>query len=264
MNKPKAPPSSVAGRKSATSSPLSSPGADAGRAMPSLPERKAKRKSTEADGAAPAEAAKAPKLKASEVPVPKELVELIPEVKAAIEENERLLEEEKRKIAENAAAAPQEGETKPEGEAAKTVKRTVKVVRKKKLDRPAIPLKLVYQGHDIRKTELPANGGLKTLRDVVQKRYPGSKAVLVKYQDEDGDWITITSNEELRGALELCGYAGKSADAKNAEEGKKGPVRLEITEVPEEQEPAVEEGGEDDVAGRGPPFVKPNHFTFIL
>ncbi|XVE63636.1 hypothetical protein DITRI_Ditri07aG0035700 [Diplodiscus trichospermus] len=36
------------------------------------------------------------------------------------------------------------------------------------------------------------------LREVIHDRFPSSRAVLIKYRDEEGDLVTITSDEELR------------------------------------------------------------------
>nr|GEV66760.1 hypothetical protein [Tanacetum cinerariifolium] len=52
------------------------------------------------------------------------------------------------------------------------------------------PLKLVY-GHDIRLAEMPVNCTFKVLREVVSKRFPSSKSVLIKFKDNDGDLVTI-------------------------------------------------------------------------
>ncbi|KAK1257868.1 hypothetical protein QJS04_geneDACA023282 [Acorus gramineus] len=101
------------------------------------------------------------------------------------------------------------------------------------------PLKLFYD-HDIRLARMPVNCAFKDLREVVRKRYPSARSVLVKYKDSDGDLVTITSTAELRLA-ELfvdCGTEGSKMEVK-----KKDPMpemlRLHIVEVPPEQEPTL-------------------------
>lgn len=86
-------------------------------------------------------------------------------------------------------------------------------------------VKLVY-GEDIRWAQLPVNCSLLNLREVIQDRFPNSKAVLVKYKDDEGDMITITTNEELR-------WAEASADPQ-------GSVKIYIVEVTPEHDPFYE------------------------
>ncbi|KAK4360438.1 hypothetical protein RND71_019390 [Anisodus tanguticus] len=50
------------------------------------------------------------------------------------------------------------------------------------------PLKFVYD-HDIRLAQMPVNCSFRVLREIVMKRFPMSKSVLVKYKDIDGDLI---------------------------------------------------------------------------
>ncbi|GFQ07404.1 hypothetical protein PHJA_002884500 [Phtheirospermum japonicum] len=71
---------------------------------------------------------------------------------------------------------------------------------------------------------MPVNSSFKILRDVVGKRFPMSKAVLIKYKDSDGDLVTITCSAELR-------LAESSVDKSNN--------RLHIVEVNPEQEPPI-------------------------
>ncbi|KAH9608394.1 hypothetical protein KSS87_020997 [Heliosperma pusillum] len=89
-------------------------------------------------------------------------------------------------------------------------------------DKPTKNVKLVY-GEDIRWAQLPENCSLLKLREVIQDRFPTSKAVLVKYKDEEGDMITITTDEELR-------WAESSA-------GPQVSVKLYIVEVSPEHDP---------------------------
>ncbi|OEL13949.1 hypothetical protein BAE44_0025035 [Dichanthelium oligosanthes] len=101
------------------------------------------------------------------------------------------------------------------------------------------PLKLVYD-HDIRLGQIPEKCSFRTLREFVAKRFPSSKAVLIKYKDADGDLVTITSTEELRLAESFV----DKVDHKVLDNGKEGdnklPVlRLHLVEVSPEQEPSL-------------------------
>ncbi|XP_016195528.1 HSP-interacting protein [Arachis ipaensis] len=105
------------------------------------------------------------------------------------------------------------------------------------------PLKLVYD-HDIRLSQMPVNCSFRVLRDIVSKRFPSSSSVLIKYKDNDGDLVTITSTDELR-------LAESSADShllKEPEADKSdsvGMLRLHIVEVSPEQEPLLLEEEEE-------------------
>ncbi|KAI5063869.1 hypothetical protein GOP47_0020539 [Adiantum capillus-veneris] len=121
---------------------------------------------------------------------------------------------------------------------------------KKQASVPMRPLKLVYD-HDIRLAMMPLLCKVKELRELVRKRFPSSKAVLIKYRDVDGDLVTITSTEELRlaeAALE-AELAKKihSTEPRSCEVGGASPtplvepLRLHIVEVPAEQEPILED-----------------------
>ncbi|WCJ29947.1 Octicosapeptide/Phox/Bem1p (PB1) domain-containing protein / tetratricopeptide repeat (TPR)-containing protein [Euphorbia peplus] len=78
-----------------------------------------------------------------------------------------------------------------------------KVVVEEKISAPMeVPkktVKLVF-GEDIRWAKLPLNCNLEQLRQVISDRFPNSGEVLIKYKDQEGDLITITSDEELRWA----------------------------------------------------------------
>ncbi|KAJ4755177.1 hypothetical protein LUZ62_089582 [Rhynchospora pubera] len=100
------------------------------------------------------------------------------------------------------------------------------------------PLKLVYD-HDIRLAQMPEKCSFKVLRDVVAKRFPSSKSVLIKYKDSDGDLVTITDTQELRLAESSL---DQPAQAEVEKEEKALPLmRLHIVEVKPEQEPTVPE-----------------------
>ncbi|BAT79905.1 hypothetical protein LR48_Vigan04g026600 [Vigna angularis] len=87
-------------------------------------------------------------------------------------------------------------------------------------DIPKKAAKLVF-GEDIRWAELPVNCSLFQLREIICDRFPILGAVLVKYKDQEGDLVTITSDEELRWA----------------ETGSLGSIRLYIVEVNPEHDP---------------------------
>ncbi|KAK3188512.1 hypothetical protein Dsin_028073 [Dipteronia sinensis] len=105
------------------------------------------------------------------------------------------------------------------------------------------PLKFVYD-HDIRLGQMPVNCSFKALREIVSQRFPSSKAVLIKYKDNDGDLVTITGTGELR-------MAESSVDSRMTQEPETdksdsfGMLRLHIVEVSPEQEPPLLEEEEE-------------------
>lgn len=99
--------------------------------------------------------------------------------------------------------------------------------------------KLVF-GEDIRWAELPINCSLLQLREVICDRFPSLGAVLVKYRDQEGDLVTITSDSELR-------WAETSA-------GSQGSIRLYIVEATPEQDPFFEKINKMEV--QKPPVSK--------
>lgn len=104
-----------------------------------------------------------------------------------------------------------------EEEVTKAVSEEEKVVTK--------TVKLVF-GDDIRWAQLPVHCSIRLVRDIVRDRFPSLKGVLVKYRDQEGDLVTITTTEELRFA-ELLGDSQSS-------------LRLYIAEVSLDQEPAYD------------------------
>lgn len=86
-------------------------------------------------------------------------------------------------------------------------------------------VKLVF-GEDIRWAQLPVNCSIKLVRDVVRDRFPSLKGVLVKYRDQEGDLVTITSTDELRLAESLVHGMGS--------------IRFYITETNRDQEPSYD------------------------
>ncbi|KAL4304109.1 hypothetical protein GQ457_10G004190 [Hibiscus cannabinus] len=94
-----------------------------------------------------------------------------------------------------------------------------------KMEVPKKSVKLIL-GEDIRRAQLPLNCSLVQLREVIHDRFPCSRAVLVKYRDEEGDLVTITNDEELR----LAEIAAES----------QGSLRLYVAEVDSKQDPFFE------------------------
>ncbi|KAI3443914.1 hypothetical protein Pfo_000579 [Paulownia fortunei] len=88
-------------------------------------------------------------------------------------------------------------------------------------EEPRRTVKLVF-GEDIRWAQIPLNCNVLKLREIISDRFPSCKAVLVKYRDEEGDLVTITTTEELR-------LAEASAEH--------GSVKLYIIEVNQDQDP---------------------------
>ncbi|KAI4316356.1 hypothetical protein L6164_024344 [Bauhinia variegata] len=95
-------------------------------------------------------------------------------------------------------------------------------------------VKLVL-GEDIRWAQLPVNCSVKLVRDIVRDRFPGLKGVLVKYRDQEGDLVTITTTDELR-----------LAESSGLLQGPLGSLRFYITEVNPDQEPPYDEITNDD------------------
>ncbi|GJR92618.1 PHOX1-like protein [Tanacetum coccineum] len=91
-----------------------------------------------------------------------------------------------------------------------------------KEDRPKRSIKLVY-GDDIRWAKVPYNCDVLELREIISNRFPLSRAVLMKYQDQEGDMVTVTTNEELRWAESASSHHGS--------------VKLYVVEVNPEQDP---------------------------
>lgn len=83
-------------------------------------------------------------------------------------------------------------------------------------------VKLVL-GEDIRFALLPPECSILQLREIVKNRFPSTEGVLVKYRDQEGDLVTITTTEELR-------WAEESGDPQ-------GSLRLYLAEVSPDQDP---------------------------
>ncbi|XP_059641473.1 protein PHOX1-like [Cornus florida] len=86
-------------------------------------------------------------------------------------------------------------------------------------------VKLVF-GEDIRWAQFPVNCGISLVRETVQDRFPSLKGILIKYRDQEGDLVTITTTDELR-------LAETSGD-------QQGSLRLHVVEVSPDKEPSYE------------------------
>ncbi|CAI0393798.1 unnamed protein product [Linum tenue] len=74
---------------------------------------------------------------------------------------------------------------------------------------------------------MPVNCSFKALREIVSNRLPFSKSVLIKYKDNDGDLITVTSTSELK-------------SAESAADSLLTKLRLHIVEVSPDEESVLE------------------------
>uniref|UniRef100_A0A0D9XGM0 PB1 domain-containing protein n=1 Tax=Leersia perrieri TaxID=77586 RepID=A0A0D9XGM0_9ORYZ len=133
------------------------------------------------------------------------------------------------------AAAPRQKPRKKKGRkaAAKEAAAAVEEVEEakavepvKEVEEPPRQVKLVF-GEDIRWAQVPARCGMAQLREAVRSKFPGLKAVLVKYKDKEGDLVTITNQDELKWAEDL------------AEPG--SSLRLYVTEANPEHEPYLDD-----------------------
>ncbi|PQQ21145.1 uncharacterized protein Pyn_04468 [Prunus yedoensis var. nudiflora] len=94
---------------------------------------------------------------------------------------------------------------------------------------------------------MPVNCTFRVLREAVTKRFPSSKSVLIKYKDNDGDLVTITSTAELRLA-ESCADRVIPEDPEIDKADSIGMLRLHIVDVTPEQEPPLLEEEEEKAA----------------
>ncbi|KAF5936257.1 hypothetical protein HYC85_027386 [Camellia sinensis] len=93
-------------------------------------------------------------------------------------------------------------------------------------------VKLVF-GEDIRWAQLPVNSEIGLVRDVVKDRFPNIEGVLIKYRDQEGDLVTITTTDELR-------LAEASGD-------RQGSLRFYIAEVSLDKDPLHEVKNNEEV-----------------
>ncbi|XP_051148671.1 protein PHOX1-like [Andrographis paniculata] len=64
---------------------------------------------------------------------------------------------------------------------------------------PRVTLKLVF-GEDIRMAQASANLDILRLGEIISNRFPSVKGGVVKYKDQEGDFVIIATTEELRWA----------------------------------------------------------------
>ncbi|KAM0897935.1 hypothetical protein ACQ4PT_022252 [Festuca glaucescens] len=144
------------------------------------------------------------------------------EVVAAAPKQQKPRKKKGRKAAAKAAAAAME----EEGEEGKALAGEPAQEQAASEEEPPRQVKLVF-GEDIRWAQVPASCGMAQLREAVRGKFPGLKAVLVKYKDREGDLVTITNQDELKWAEELV-EPGSS-------------LRLYITEANPDHEPYLED-----------------------
>ncbi|XP_047308482.1 protein PHOX1-like [Impatiens glandulifera] len=85
-------------------------------------------------------------------------------------------------------------------------------------------VKLVY-GEEIRWAQISTtNCNILKLREIISEKFPKSKAIHVKYKDQEGDLVTITTNQELNWA-------------ETGGEGDQASIKLYIVEVNPDQDP---------------------------
>ncbi|CAO2825857.1 unnamed protein product [Amaranthus hypochondriacus] len=119
----------------------------------------------------------------------------------------------------------------PKPEDKEVVQEKVKVMEEKVVGRS---VKLVF-GNDIRYAQLPINCSVLLMRDIVLEKFPNLEGALVKYMDQDGDLVTITTTNELRKAEGLSDLHGS--------------LRLYISEVSPAQEPSYDGIKNDELIG---------------
>ncbi|XP_078171259.1 octicosapeptide/Phox/Bem1p (PB1) domain-containing protein / tetratricopeptide repeat (TPR)-containing protein [Carex rostrata] len=158
-------------------------------------------------------------------------LEISERVKKAMEANGIALDE-KEIVGPRETVVPKEKPKKKKRDKSEKTENKLFVKEEKKLPEakeeevPMKAVKLVF-GDDIRNAQIPGNCTIFQLMETVRSKFPGLKAVLVKYKDKEGDLVTITTSDELR-------FAQESSD--------EGSVRLYVTEANPEQELVSEEG----------------------
>jgi tetratricopeptide (TPR) repeat protein len=146
-----------------------------------------------------------------EIVVPKEI--MVPKEITVPKEKPKKKKRDKSEKTENKLFVNEENKKLPEA-------------KEEEEEAPMKAVKLVF-GDDIRNAQIPGNCTVLQLKETVRSKFPGLKAVLVKYKDKEGDLVTITTSDELR-------FAQESSDQSS--------VRLFVTETNPEQEFVSEEG----------------------
>ncbi|XP_027356662.1 protein PHOX1-like [Abrus precatorius] len=139
---------------------------------------------------------------------------------------EKVKKKRGKKVEDKVVVEEKVSAVKDEQVVSKTIEEEKRVVESVEEDKPATrAVKLVF-AEDIRWAHLPVKCSLKLVRDIARDRFPGLKGVLVKYRDQEGDLVTITTTDELRLAEFCC--------------PKFVSFRLYITEVDLDQEPSYD------------------------
>ncbi|XP_057767945.1 protein PHOX1-like [Salvia miltiorrhiza] len=97
----------------------------------------------------------------------------------------------------------------------------VEKVRSSEEEEQRRTVKLVFK-EDIRWTQIPFKCDILNLRKIIAERFPSSKAVMIKYKDQEGDMVTISTTEELRLVESSAGDAS---------------IKLHVIEVSPDQDP---------------------------
>ncbi|VFQ62969.1 unnamed protein product [Cuscuta campestris] len=145
--------------------------------------------------------------------------------------NDKKVEEKKAKISDNGLHVQKKAKNQNEGKAKHTDeegkaedKLAVDEIKKdvEKLSRSRRMVKLIF-GEDIRCAQVPTDCSILELREIIHDRFPNSKSFLIKYKDQEGDLVTITTSKDL-----------SWAEASSVEHS---PVRLYVVEVSPDQDP---------------------------
>ncbi|KAF7830322.1 protein PHOX1-like [Senna tora] len=137
-----------------------------------------------------------------------------------------------RKVVREKLKKKKNKKTEDKAEVKLVIEENVKAVKDKEVVAKSIEEKVVTRtvklvfGEDIRWAQLPGNCSMRLVRDIIRDRFPGLKGVLVKYRDQEGDLVTITTTDELRFVESLGDVPGS--------------LRLYITEVNPDQEPSYD------------------------
>nr|GMD58211.1 HSP-interacting protein-like [Ipomoea batatas] len=89
---------------------------------------------------------------------------------------------------------------------------------------PRRTVKLIF-GDDIRFAQVPTNCTVLKLREIICNRFPNCKSILIKYKDQEGDMVTMTTNEEFKWAQSSVAH---------------GFIRLHIVDVNPDQDPLLQ------------------------
>ncbi|KAJ8641247.1 hypothetical protein MRB53_017941 [Persea americana] len=154
----------------------------------------------------------------------KEIVEehpIIPKPKSSKTED-KAIEEEQHEAKSSKTKGKVVVEEQHKAKSSETEDKTGVEEQNKAMEESVRTIKLVW-GEDISCAQMPANCGVSQLREIARDRFPSLKAVPIKYKDQEGDLVTITTTEELRWA--------------EASVNLQGSLRVFIAEVNPERDP---------------------------